>query len=214
MPDEWLFLAFLLSGKRERKWLIAVYIGVPLCILLGFLWILRPYKAVTHRWNGAYDIVGGEYQKFWTIKYGELIDLINESLPPEQQLSYLHELAPYNSQVMLSNDGKTAKIVINFLPETAADSYTWNRYEDVDQWLGNVERIDVSLSCHPEDREENVQYARLLIGIFTPGAETYVTNHLNLSVPSSQGYSRVLVDDVVYTVLGNGPAFRIEPVEK
>lgn len=211
----WPSLAFLFSGKRERKWLIAIYIGVPLCICLAFLWSLRPYQAVTHRWTGAYDIVGGEHQQFWTIKYGELTDLINESLPPEQQVSYLREPAPSSSSVMLSNNGETWTFLISIFPETAADSYTWKRYEDADQWLGNVEKVQVSLSRDPEKREENMQYARLLIGIFTPGAEDYVAGHLSLSAPPSQGYSRVLVDNVVYTVSGEVPvSLWIEPVGK
>ena len=86
-PDFFFMAAYLAANKKQRWGLVAIYVGIPLCILLAFLWLFRPYVGATSKWEAAYSITGMEYTRIWTLKESEFVSLLNSKLSVAEQKS-------------------------------------------------------------------------------------------------------------------------------
>ena len=210
-PVVFFMAAYLAADKNRRRWLVVIYVGIPLCVLLAFLWLFRPFVGTTSKWEAAYSITGMKYTRIWTLKESEFISLLNSKLseydvPP---LTYLDANSGSDSQKMLTANGATWTVLFHICPEDAESDYMWSKYPEVKTWLTNLEDVELYFPASG-DWNEKKPYVRSLISIFTPGAEDYVISKLSLSA-KFRVTSSVIVDNVVYTRTNS--SLLIEPDE-
>jgi len=206
-------LSYLLANKRQRRWMTAAYVGIPLCACVILFWVCHPYHAETNQYPSVYPVVGSESKQVWTLKEDSFVDLVNGSLSDTApSLTYLHEPKWYNAQRMLSLNGETWLITFDVVPNTAVDSSLWRKHiPDIAEYLGNVTGVKLSLyQDETRDWSVNQQYVKALVAIFNPGAEDYVIDKLHLG-GNVKNASKVKVGNVLYTYASTGPALIIEP---
>ena len=210
-PDFFFMAACLAANKKQRWGLVAIYVGIPLCILLAFLWLFRPSVGATSKWEAAYSITGMEYTRIWTLKESEFVSLLNSKLSEYDvsPLTYLESYSESERQKMLTANGETWTVLFHICPEDAESDYIWSKYPEVKTWLTNLEDVELYFPASG-DWNEKKPYVRSLISIFTPGAEDYVISKLSLSA-KFRVTSSVIVDNVVYTRTNS--SLLIEPDE-
>lgn len=204
-------LAYLASNKTQRRWLLIISIGIPLCFCLAFLWLMRPYHGITSRWEAVYPITGSEGTPLWDLKEDDFVSLLNDRLSAYDvpALTYLKTF-PSDGQRMLTDNGESWIVLFHICPEDAVTDYWWRKYPEIESWLTNLEDVELDL-YRGGSRTWEIQepYVRCLISIFTPGAEDYVIGKLKLPFETS-GIIRVKVDNVLYTRTGSDKLL-IEP---
>lgn len=169
-------------------------------------------------WLETYAITGTENTQMWDLKADDFLSAINGLISDDSmKLEYLNEWNPTSSNCMLTKNGESWKILLDVFSESEASTSWMRKNPGSEEWAGNIESVELSLSTQDEfAAEENGFYVRYLISIFTPGAEKLVEDSIGLYAEPNpeavviEGVNRVTIGNVAYSYTSDG-RFIVEP---
>ena len=161
----------------------------------------------------TYEITGTENTQLFCLTTDDLLGELNKLLSDEAQLTKEN-----NDWGCYFYDGDNGwSFSIHTFTDHMADNFVFKRYEESANWVGYIEKIELSLFAETdEDARKNGEDIRALITIFTPGIEEDVENVLGIyGKPNDKsmivdGVYRYTAGNVVYTYQEN-ERFFVEP---